>query len=110
MIWHLVLMKPHDDLRAADRQSLLDAFHRATRDIPTIREVRMGRRVNRGSTYEHVGPDSPDFLVSIGFDDLAGLNAYLRHPAHEELASRFTQSLKAGWIFDFESSSIDEIR
>jgi hypothetical protein len=69
----------------------------------------VGRRVNHGSTYEHVGPDSPDFFVSLGFDDLAGLHTYLGHPAHEELASRFAYSLKSGWIFDFESAAIDRM-
>src|SRR3990172_4199264 len=49
---------------------------------------RVGRRITHGAAYEATAPDSADFLVSIGFDDLAGLQAYLRHPAHEELAVR----------------------
>ena len=102
MVWHLVLMKPRGDLSDADRQALLDAFGRAVREIPTVREVRIGRRVTHGAAYEIAAPDSADFVVSIGFDDLAGLQTYLRHPAHEELAARFYQSLSSALIYDFE--------
>ena len=101
-MWHLVLMKPRADLSSGDRQALVDAFNRAVREIPSVRDVRMGRRVTHGAAYEASAPDSADFLVSIGFDDLAGLQAYLRHPAHEELGARFRESLSAALVYDFE--------
>jgi hypothetical protein len=103
MVWHLVLMKPKADLPVQDRRALVDAFDRAIRDIPTVRETRVGRRVTHGAGYENTAPDSADFVVSIGFDDLAGLQTYLRHPAHGELAARFYQSLSSALIYDFES-------
>jgi hypothetical protein len=78
MVWHLVLMKPKAHLSAAERQALLDAFNRAVRDIPTVREVRVGRRVTHGAAYEIAAADAADFVVSIGFDDLAGLQTYRR--------------------------------
>jgi hypothetical protein len=102
MVWHLVLLKPRGDLSAADRQALLDAFDRALREITAVREVRIGRRIRHGAAYEPSAPDSADFMVSIGFDDLAGLQTYLRHPAHEQLAARFYQSLSSALIYDFE--------
>ena len=102
MVWHLVLMKPRGDLSAADRQALLDAFGRAVREIPTVREVRIGRRVQHGAAYETAAPDSADFMVSIGFENLSDLQTYLRHPAHEELADRFYKSLSSALIYDFE--------
>lgn len=102
MVWHLVLMKPRADLSAGDRQALLDAFNRAVREIPTVREARVGRRITHGTAYEAAAPDSADFVASIGFDDLAGLQTYLRHPAHEELAARFYRSLSSALIYDFE--------
>jgi hypothetical protein len=95
-------MKPRTDLSPADRLALVDAFDRAVRDIPTVREVRVGSRITHGAGYEASVPDSADYMISIGFDDLAGLQAYLRHPAHEELAGRFHQSLSAALIYDFE--------
>ncbi|HEY3044740.1 MAG TPA: Dabb family protein [Vicinamibacterales bacterium] len=95
-------MKPKADLSPADRQALVDAFNRAVREIPTVRDARIGRRLIHGAAYETTAPDSADYVASIGFDDLAGLQAYLRHPAHEELAARFYQSLSSALIYDFE--------
>jgi hypothetical protein len=108
MVWHLVLMKPRADLSAGDRQAFIDTFNRAVREIPTVREVRVGHRLMHGAAYEMAAPDSADYVASIGFDDLAGLQTYLRHPAHEELAARFYQSLSSALIYDFEmDGSID---
>ncbi len=102
MVWHLVLMKPRLDLSPANRRALIDAFDRACREIPTVREVRVGRRVTFGAGYEAGMPDTGDYVVAIAFDDLAGLQIYLRHPAHEALGARFTQSLSSALVYDFE--------
>lgn len=107
MVWHLVLMKPRTDLSSADRQALIDALNRAAREIPTVRDVRVGRRITHGAAYEATAPDSADYVASIGFDDLAGLQMYLRHPAHAELGARFHQSLDSALIYDFEVGGID---
>jgi hypothetical protein len=109
MVWHLVLMKPKAGLASGDRDALVTAFNRAIREIPSVREVRVGRRITHGATYEAMTPDAADYLVSIGFDDLDGLQAYLRHAAHEELAARFYQSLSSALVFDFEEGVVDGI-
>jgi hypothetical protein len=103
MVWHLVLMKPKAGLSPGDREALLSAFNRAMREIPTVREVRIGRRLTHHAAYETSAPDSADFMISIGFDDLPALQEYLRHPAHDELARRFYQSLSSALIYDFEA-------
>ena len=100
MVSHLVLMKPRADLSPADRQAFIDAFDRAMREIPTIRDVRIGRRVTHGAGYE-TAPDM-DYVAIIDFDDLDGLQAYLRHPAHVDLGARFGQSLSGAMVYDFE--------
>ena len=41
-----------------------------------------------------------DYFVSIEFDDVEGLAEYLRHPAHEELGVRFTESLAGALVYD----------
>lgn len=102
MVWHLVLMKPKPDLACDDRRALVHAFDRACREIPTVREVRVGRRVTFGAGYEAAMPDAADYVIAIAFDDLAGLQTYLRHPAHAELGERFGQSLSSGVVYDFE--------
>jgi hypothetical protein len=110
MVWHLVLMKPRPDLSADERRAFADAFERASREIPTIREVRIGRRLTHGAGYEHGMPDTADFVALLAFDDLDGLQAYLRHPAHDEVGARFGQSLSAALVYDFEMVGLEGLR
>jgi hypothetical protein len=110
MVWHLVLMKPRPDLPLEDAWRLVEAFQRAVAEIPTVREVRVARRIRHGAGYEQAAPDSADFMVSLGFDDLGGLQLYLTHPAHADLAARFNQSLNSALIYDLESASMDDLR
>jgi hypothetical protein len=110
VLTHLVLMKPRPDLSAADRAVLVDAFERAVREIPTVRGVRVGRRVVHGAGYEAVAPDLAEYLAAIDFDDVAGLQAYLRHPAHADLGMQFGQALSSAVVFDFEVGGIEDLR
>src|SRR5438067_13765563 len=101
MVSHVVVMKPRPDLSPSARQALIDAFDRAIREIPTVRGARIGRRVRHGAGYEASAADG-DYLAVIDFDDLAGLQAYLRHPVHVPLAERFGDSLSSASVYDFE--------
>lgn len=109
MMLHIVLFKPRPDLTAEGRRALATAFVRAVREIPFVRSVRLGRRVRHGAAYETVSPDAADYAAILEFDDLAGLQAYLRHPAHEELGARFNDSLSAALVYDVEEGSIEEL-
>ncbi len=108
MVSHVVLFKPRADLPAANREALVAAFERATRVISSVRNVRIGRRVRHGAGYEAGVPDAADYLAIVDFDDLDGLEAYLRHPAHEELAARFYESLSSALIYDFEAGGAED--
>jgi hypothetical protein len=110
MVSHVVLMKPKPDLTASAREALVDAFERAVREIPTVRDVRIGRRVLHGAGYEASAPDAADFLAMIDFDDLAGLQTYLQHPVHAQLGARFSGSLSAAVVYDFEVGGMDALR
>jgi hypothetical protein len=105
VISHVVLFRPKPDLSQPARAALVAAFTRAVHEIPDVRGVRAGRRVLHGAGYEQTTPDLADVLVVIDFDDLAGLQAYLRHPAHAELGARFGQSVESGLVYDFEVGS-----
>jgi Stress responsive A/B Barrel Domain len=107
-VCHVVLMKPRTDLSAGDREAFVAAFERAVRDIPSIRGVRVGRRIAHGAAYEQA--DAADYIAMIDFDDLAGLQAYLRHPAHDELGARFGLSLSSANVLDFEVGGIEALR
>ena len=106
MVSHLVLMKPRPDLSAADREGFIGAFERALREIPTVRDVRIGKRVIHGTGYESSAPDL-DFLATIDFDDLDGLQTYLGHPAHADLGARFGQAFSAALVYDFEVGGVE---
>ncbi len=110
MIAHVVLLKPRPDLTAADRRAFVNAFETAARQIPSVRNVRVGRRVLVGAAYEARMPDAADFLGIIEFDDAAGLKAYLEHPAHAELSREFATALEAAQVFDFECGGLDLLR
>ena len=110
MLTHLVLMKPRHDLSLAERAALLEAFEHAVREIPTVRGVRVGRRVTHGAAYEQTAVDIADFVAFIDFDDLDGLQTYLRHPAHDALGARFGESLSSAVVYDFEVGGIEDLR
>jgi hypothetical protein len=109
MISHLVLLKPRPDLSADERRGFVDAFEHALTEIPTVRGVRVGDRVLHGAGYEQSAP-AMEFIAVIDFDDLAGLQAYLRHPAHERLAAWFGQSVTASLVYDFQVGGVEELR
>ena len=109
MIAHVVLLKPRPDLSAAQRETFVNAFERAVREIPQVRGVSVGARVQHGAGYEQGRPDV-DFVAKIDFDDLEGLRAYLSHPAHEELGRLFGQFLTSALVYDFEMSDTALLR
>jgi hypothetical protein len=110
MITHVVVMKPRAGLTAGDREALIGAFEQAVREISVVRAVRVGRRVTHGAQYEQTSPDAADFLIQLDFEDLADLQAYLRHPAHESVGAHFNRLLDSGWVYDFETGDLAKLR
>ena len=41
-------------------------------------------------------------VAMLEFDDLAGLTAYLEHPAHEQLALRFFEAFEEALMYDYD--------
>ena len=110
MVWHVVMMKPRADVSPRDRADFAAAFERAVREIPTVRHVHIGTRVTHGAAYESGMPDSADVLAAIEFDDVAGLQAYLRHPAHDAVGAMFGKLLSSALVYDFEVSGIEALQ
>lgn len=108
MIAHVVLMRPRTDLSPDDRLGFLRALERAVREIPAVRAARIGRRVMHGAAYETTAPPL-DYVATIEFDDVAGLQEYLGHPAHQQLGELFGRLLSSAMVFDFEVGGIDEV-
>lgn len=106
MVAHIVLLAPRADLTADQRDGIVAALERAARDIPSVRRVRIGRRLRHGAAYEQLAtPDFP-FAAIFEFDDLAGLREYLAHPAHADLGARFYDSLSAALACDYELDGV----
>jgi hypothetical protein len=108
MIVHLVLFRLRSDLAEETRDALADALLRAAREIPSIRRARVGSRVTIGRAYEQLMTTDYAFAAVLEFDDLNGLQSYLDHPAHEQLARRFYASIDQALTYDFELSEADE--
>ncbi len=102
MLFHVVLFQPRPDLGHDDQAALVDALDRALRSIPSIRRFRLGRRVRHGAGYEALMPVDLEYAAILEFDDLTALRAYLEHPAHADLGTRFMSSLAASAIYDYE--------
>ena len=102
MIAHVVLFRPRTDLSMAARTALVEAFQAALREIPSIRRANVGRRLRQGHTYEERMKVDYEYAASLEFDDADGLNAYLAHPVHEQLASHFHQAFEHALMYDFE--------
>lgn len=101
MIAHVVLFRPKANASAADRRALAESFAAAVREIPSVRRARIGRRVTHGAGYEQLPQPDFTFAAILEFDDQAGLEAYLRHPAHAEPGRRIFEVMETGVVFDY---------
>ena len=108
MVAHVVLFKVRPSLDAAARQQLLAAFRQALRDIPSIRQARIGRRVTHGRPYEQLMTVDYEYAAILEFDDVDGLKAYLADASHDALGARFFESFEAALMYDYEMSAAGE--
>jgi hypothetical protein len=102
MIAHVVLFRLRPDVPVAERRALIEAWETALRDIPSIRRALVGRRVRIGRAYEDLIHTDFPFAAILEFDDTDALRAYLDHPAHGPIATRFFAALAETLIYDFE--------
>jgi hypothetical protein len=110
MMFHIVLFTPRPELSMTGRVELVEALEDALRRIPSIRRFNVGRRVKHGAGYEALMTVDLDYAAILEFDDLAGLHAYLEHPAHVALGRRFMQSLQSSALYDYQMQGVDELR
>lgn len=104
MIVHVILFRPRPDLTDDDRDRLLRALAEAAEQIPSIRRVRVGRRVRHGLPgYEQLMRENYEYSALIEFDDLDGLKEYLAHPAHASIGRHFLTSSAAALAYDYET-------
>ena len=103
MITHVVLFKPRADLTESQRQAILDDLKAAASGIPSVRAMRVGRRIRHGHPgYEQLMREDFEFIVTLEFDDVEGLTAYLSHPKHAAVGGHFARSSAAALAYDYE--------
>jgi hypothetical protein len=103
MIAHVILFRPKPEMSPDERQTVLDGLASAAVDIPSVRSLRVGRRVRHGRQgYEQMMQQDFDYAVIVEFDDVAGLSAYLAHPTHNAIAEHFAKSSAAALAYDYE--------
>ena len=110
MIAHLVLYELRSDLSDDDRTRFLGALEHAVENIPTVRGVRFGRRQLIGAGYEALATPAFSFFALFEFDDVAGLKAYLEHPAHVTLGQLFWSCSLRTFVFDYELGDVDAVK
>jgi len=106
VVVHLVLFRPKPSLTDRHRQEMFDALGAAAKSIPTVRRFHVGTRLTHGAAYEGLMSHDFPFAAIIEFDDLAGLQAYLRHPQHEKLGALFYELQEAALAYDYEVKDI----
>jgi hypothetical protein len=103
MIVHVVLFKPRPDLTAEQRQAVLDGVKAAATGIPSIRRLRVGRRLKHGLPgYEQIMRDDFEYALLVEVDDLDGLKQYLADPRHAAIGKHFTEAAAAALAYDYE--------
>jgi hypothetical protein len=103
VILHIVLFEPRPDLTEAERRQVLEDLRVAATSIPALRRCRIGRRLRHGAPgYEQTMQVDYQYAAIMEFDDRAGLEAYLRHPAHEGIGRHFVASAAGALAYDFD--------
>jgi hypothetical protein len=102
VLQHIVLFRPKLGISESDRAAMFAALNAAASEIPTVRRFQVGARVTHGAAYEKLMLHDFPFAAIIEFNDLAGLQAYLRHPAHERLGQLFYELQEAALAYDYE--------
>lgn len=102
MVFHIVLFKVRPELSDEQRRAVFNAWKNALENIPAIRRAQVGRRIRHGRGYEGAMAEDMEYGAVIEFDDLAGLQMYLGHSAHDELGTRFWESTAAAYVYDYE--------
>jgi hypothetical protein len=111
MIAHVVLFKPKLELTDAQKEAVIADLKAAVSGIPSIRALRVGRRVRHGHPgYEQLMRDDFEYLVIIEFDDVEGLTAYLTHPKHDAIGGHFMQASAAALAYDYELVDLESAR
>jgi len=95
MITHIVLAKLKDQ-STQNIESTRALLNSLNGKIPSLRHFEVGSDVTRSER-------SYDLALVSKFDDLNGLNTYLKHPVHLPIAGKLRELSSSIVIVDYES-------
>ena len=105
MILHIVLYQPKASATGEELSELANALEAASRQIPSIRQVRVGRAIDFGFGYSNWPKDQNNGNVAVfEFADRTGLDAYLAHANHKRLAALFWSTCDQPTILDVSAA------
>ncbi|QIG39784.1 Dabb family protein [Microbacterium sp. 4R-513] len=78
MIRHVAVFRFIPEFTSDQREEWMSMLRKLPEQIPELRSMSVGTDLLRGAA-------SHDVAIVADFDDLAGLEAYTRHPAHAEV-------------------------
>lgn len=94
-----------------DRRALIESWRTALAEIPSIRRALVGRRVRIGRSYEDLIRTDFPYAAVLEFDNADAVRAYLDHPAHGDISTKFFAAIAETLIYDFEvEESADGLR
>lgn len=103
MIAHVVMVQPHAHLGRTAVEAALTDLETAATEIPSVRRLRVGRRIRHGLPgYEQSMTRDFSYVAIFEFDDLRGLEEYLRHPSHAALSRHFATMGEQTLAYDYE--------
>jgi hypothetical protein len=109
VIAHIVLFQPRADLSESDKRRVVAALTDAAQGAPMVKRCRVGKRVlHRLPGYEQAMSTNYEYAAIFEFDDLEGLRAYLRHPAHHAIGGHFTSAASAALAYDYELADVSD--
>ena len=100
LLRHIVLYKFYDGLHADRVRELIDAFAALPDKIDTIVSLEHGENVSQEGKSEGL---TYGFVVT--FKSQADLDAYIKHPAHQEYVKIAKDRREKAVVFDFWTSA-----
>jgi hypothetical protein len=103
VIAHIVLFEPKSAIPAPSKKEFLEEIRSVTRNIPHIKQARIGKTISFGVTPENkMGQKAYQYAAVFEFETLEDFEAYLVHPSHDRLRSIFWDLCEASLITDVE--------
>jgi hypothetical protein len=108
MVLRVVLFHLRPDLTEYDSRMLLASISSAVRSVPGLVSFNVGRRIeSEGGEYllgdAAAALKTPfEYAAVFQFESTRALQAYLKHPGHSEIRSRFAAVITSAMTCDYE--------